>query len=254
LAGLEVLAAHDGWRLSHQLQGPGQVLPEDVLSVASALVVLVLGLWPALGLAAALMATSPGRRGAVAGRLLPWCAPGLSRRWAAMLVGVAVGASVGAGPGVTTAYAAPARTAAPDPTGTRSATMVQGLPGFSALGVSGSVATSTTSGPPVPAWTPTRPRERPPASPGLVTGPVARRAPLAGTGLAGRPVVVHRGDTLWQIVQRWLGPGATEAEVSSAWPQWYAANRTVIGDNPALIQPGQLLHAPGTVDRATSHR
>jgi nucleoid-associated protein YgaU len=72
--------------------------------------------------------------------------------------------------------------------------------------------------------------------------------------VAGRPVVVHRGDTLWQIVQRWLGPGATDAEVSSAWPQWYAANRAVIGDNPALIQPGQLLHAPGAADRATSHR
>jgi nucleoid-associated protein YgaU len=63
-------------------------------------------------------------------------------------------------------------------------------------------------------------------------------------------VVVHRGDSLWSIAARRLGPGASDAEVAAAWPRWYAANRAVIGPDPDLVLPGQRLRVPGGGDDA----
>jgi nucleoid-associated protein YgaU len=64
----------------------------------------------------------------------------------------------------------------------------------------------------------------------------------------GRPpadtVVVAPGDSLWSITARQLGPDASPAEVASAWPGVYAANRQVIGSDPARIVPGQRLTIP----------
>ena len=55
---------------------------------------------------------------------------------------------------------------------------------------------------------------------------------------------MRRGDSLWAIAARHLGPGATDAEVAEEWPRWYAANRAVIGPDPDLVLPGQVLRAP----------
>ncbi|GAA5229709.1 LysM peptidoglycan-binding domain-containing protein [Arthrobacter cryoconiti] len=57
-------------------------------------------------------------------------------------------------------------------------------------------------------------------------------------------IVVKRGDTLWSIAAAALGPFATDVEVAQAWPQWYRTNRFVIGADPNVILPGQVLHAP----------
>lgn len=57
-------------------------------------------------------------------------------------------------------------------------------------------------------------------------------------------VVVLRGDTLWSIAARHLPPGAADAEVAVAVQRWFAANADVIGDDPDLILPGQVLTAP----------
>jgi nucleoid-associated protein YgaU len=46
---------------------------------------------------------------------------------------------------------------------------------------------------------------------------------------------------LWAIAATRLGPQATPALVAANWPRWYAANRAVIGADPDLIRPGQLL-------------
>jgi nucleoid-associated protein YgaU len=73
-----------------------------------------------------------------------------------------------------------------------------------------------------------------PASP-LVVG---RGGPSDGE------VVVHRGDSLWAIAARHLGPGATDGQIATEWPRWYAENRAVIGPDPDLIQPGQRLRPP----------
>lgn len=76
-----------------------------------------------------------------------------------------------------------------------------------------------------------------PAAAGLLPDQV--REP--GTG---HEVVVQRGDTLWGIAARHLGPSATTALVAAEWPRWYAANQAVIGPDPDLILPGMILHPP----------
>ena len=57
--------------------------------------------------------------------------------------------------------------------------------------------------------------------------------------------VVRRGESLWSIAREHLGPHASDAAVARAWPRWWAANRGVVGPDPALIVPGQRLLAPG---------
>lgn len=93
---------------------------------------------------------------------------------------------------------------------------------------------------PEPTWTPNAPKAIAPAdaSPLLMTcgGPQA--------GDPTPPVVVHRGDNLWTIVARTLGPDASAAQVAREVPRWHAANRDVIGTDPDLLIVGQVLHAP----------
>ncbi|SDP25347.1 hypothetical protein SAMN04489867_1867 [Pedococcus dokdonensis] len=86
-----------------------------------------------------------------------------------------------------------------------------------------------------PGWTPSRPTHQAPDATRLVAG--------AGARPAGE-VVVHRGDSLWSIVRRTLGPGASDAEVAAVWPRWHAANRDVVGPDPDRLLPGQVLRPP----------
>jgi len=57
-------------------------------------------------------------------------------------------------------------------------------------------------------------------------------------------VTVRRGDTLWALARRAIGPDATAAEIGDAWPRWYEANRSTIGADPDLLLPGQVLVVP----------
>jgi nucleoid-associated protein YgaU len=57
-------------------------------------------------------------------------------------------------------------------------------------------------------------------------------------------VTVVRGDSLWAIAARHLGPHSTTQQIAHEWPRWYAANRTVIGPDPDLIRVGQVLSVP----------
>jgi nucleoid-associated protein YgaU len=57
-------------------------------------------------------------------------------------------------------------------------------------------------------------------------------------------VEVQPGDSLWSITRRALGPGATEERIAQTWPAWWSANRSVVGDDPGLIHPGDRLTAP----------
>ena len=57
-------------------------------------------------------------------------------------------------------------------------------------------------------------------------------------------VVVLRGDTLWSIAARALPADATDREIATEVERWYAANVDVVGDDPDLIRPGQVLVAP----------
>ena len=61
-----------------------------------------------------------------------------------------------------------------------------------------------------------------------------------------RPVshLVTVGDTLWDIAAAELGPDVPNADITARWRDWWAANRDVIGPNPHLIHPGQVLTQP----------
>ncbi len=54
-------------------------------------------------------------------------------------------------------------------------------------------------------------------------------------------VVVRPGDTLWALAEHDLPPSATDRQVSARWHAVYSRNRGVIGADPDLIQPGQVL-------------
>jgi nucleoid-associated protein YgaU len=65
-------------------------------------------------------------------------------------------------------------------------------------------------------------------------------------------VTVHPGESLWLIAARRLatnGRRPRPAEIAADWPRWYAANRELVGADPALITPGQVLIAPGGTDQ-----
>ncbi len=99
-----------------------------------------------------------------------------------------------------------------------------------------------------PAYRPAGPRTAPPPR----RGRKPRRGSLvrlvASTPEVGRAVVdevvVRRGDTLWDIAARHLGPDASAAEIATEWPRWHATNATVIGSDPDLLLPGQRLLPP----------
>jgi hypothetical protein len=81
------------------------------------------------------------------------------------------------------------------------------------------------------------------AEPGLLgTGP--RRAPEQPASPNQGEVVVKRGDSLWSIAARQLGPMASDVDVALHWPKWYAANKHVIGNDPGFLVPGQTLQPP----------
>jgi nucleoid-associated protein YgaU len=93
-------------------------------------------------------------------------------------------------------------------------------------------------------WTP----DRPAAAPRRARQPGVHLVASAPGPLAGIDqddvVAVRPGDSLWTLAARHLGPGATAAQVADAWPRWWAANRDVVGDDPDLLRPGQLLRPP----------
>jgi nucleoid-associated protein YgaU len=60
---------------------------------------------------------------------------------------------------------------------------------------------------------------------------------------------VLRGESLWSIAAAELGPGVSDSAIAARWPHWYAANRAVIGPDPDVLLPGQVLQSPASLDR-----
>lgn len=61
---------------------------------------------------------------------------------------------------------------------------------------------------------------------------------------------VVRGDSLWRIARETLedvSGEATGTEISNLWQAIYAANTDLIGGDPNLIHPGQVLTIPGGI-------
>lgn len=71
-------------------------------------------------------------------------------------------------------------------------------------------------------------------------GPPDRRADAAPRSA----VRVRAGDSLWAIAEQRLGPRATVVDLVDDWHRIYDRNTDVIGPDPDLILPGQLLELP----------
>ncbi|WP_404384110.1 LysM peptidoglycan-binding domain-containing protein [Knoellia locipacati] len=130
------------------------------------------------------------------------------------------------------------------PTGAEAGARTDAVPG--ATSAPTPAPSGTQVAPPHPGFTPRAPRVRPQADPGLLG--------TRGRSFTDHEVVVHRGDSLWSIAARHLGPDAVDAEIAHAWPQWYAANRDRIGDDPDLLLPGQVLRVPDSRQNEGAHR
>ena len=252
LAGSAQLAR---WTLPQGLGPAGD--PVQLLVGAAAVALAGLVGWLLLCMALTLLARLPGAAGRCAARWRRRLAPRLVRRWAALAVGLAV--PIGVGPAaaastVATSVAAPGAAPAEDEPGGRGT----GFPVTGRAGASADASPETPSAassddatvqppsatssedPERPGWTPQRPTSSPQRADGLLVG--SRVGPPGEGGAA--EVVVRRGDTLWSIAARALGPGSTDLEIARAWPDWHEANRAAIGPDPDHLLPGTRLQAP----------
>lgn len=193
--------------------------PDALVVAAAGLVAWVVWAWGALGLALTATSAVPGLLGAAAHRVLGVLLPAGARRAAALALGLGVG------------VAAPLL-----------------LPA-TALGTPVASAAAPPSDPAVvPDW-PTPPAPvggRVPDWPDAAQprSPLPDRAPAAPAGAQ----VVLRGDRLWHIAaDRLLAEGhqaPTDAEIAAAVHAWWRTNASVIGPDPDLLLPGQVLLPP----------
>ncbi len=216
----------------------------DVLIVATAtLAAWACLIWFAGVVALEIGAAVPGVAGQLCARAVRRVAPRLMRHCARWLVGATLLASP--------LVATPALAASPGPNLDRPVAAAALAPGSDRVVPTAPTSVRSPAPSPVPSldsldrpgvrYVPSRP-------PSVVkTTDTAGLSLLTGTphrGLDDDTYVVHAGDALWDIAARHLGPGATPTEIAREWPRWYAANRALIGDNPAVIHPGQVLRAP----------
>jgi nucleoid-associated protein YgaU len=219
----------------------------------------LVALWLAIGLAATLIAASTGRRHGLLATLSRRATPALLRR----LVIASTGASIALSPvtavaiGTAAAPAANGSVAIGIPTdpvtpeltppgwpldqpvgGSRSTTGP--IAGATAIST-GSIPADATPRPPVVGTTP-----EPPVV-GTTPGPPLDPAPDRP---APSSVLVKPGDSLWLLTAQRLGPTATDDQIVVAWPYWYRQNRSVIGRDPNLLQPGQRLVVPTAEGKA----
>lgn len=226
---------------------------EDLLGIAVNTMGLISVAWWFLSMlialaSAALERTGNGRAAEITGRF----SPAFMRRLALAAVGLQLlGAPLAhgaTGPGVPP----------PSPTSGTAITAVwapteQAAAGASALpsepaalttaevGGVGGAATSASGDSLDPRWKPSAPV----VDPGPLTAHPVRSARQQPASAA--PVTVVAGDSLWSIAARGLGGSpASDVDVALEWPRWYQANRTVVGDNPDVLLPGQVLRPPST--------
>jgi nucleoid-associated protein YgaU len=242
----------------HSASGRQQSLSfEEQLGIAANTVGLVVIIWWAMSLAMAVAAALLERRGstlaaAAAGKF----SPAFMRRLALAAVGLhlmtaplASAATPPAVPG-TGASAQTAVSAAWIPT---AETSHPGYPNpVAAVPAASSPAPAPLPAPaPSPAPSPACDRQAGltpqwrPSSPLVEPGPLAARqlrtqGPATGRG----ELTVRAGDSLWSLSAAELGPFASDVDIAREWPRLYQANRAVIGDNPDILLPGQVLRPP----------
>jgi hypothetical protein len=174
--------------------------------------------WGAAGLGLTALSALPGVVGAAARLLLHVALPAGARRSAALVLGLGIG--VAAPLLGTTAVLLPTVASAAVPGGDH--------PPASAV---------------VPDW--------PTAGPAAAPVPDWPRGSAAATPLAAASTGAHvvlRGDCLWDIAAGWLhqhqSATPTDGEVATAVHAWWTGNAAVIGPDPDLLLPGQVLIPP----------
>lgn len=278
---LTVATSTGGWRLVAGASKPGGD-PAAAIAGLAALGAAGIAGWLTLSLALVLLAALPGRAGALARIARDRVTPAIVRRWAAIVLGASVTATVVPGtavaavrvveaseppapgwrpagpPSSSTPSAASPRSTSPTTTDPAASAPTPGWaprPTAAPSPTSAAAAAPTTSPSASPAASPTTSWGTrvtvPPPSPGWTPSRPPARQRTDPTLLTGRPrpassseIVVRRGDTLWSIVAARLGPGATAAEIAATWPRWHAANAAIIGPDPHRLLPGARLAPP----------
>ncbi len=212
LAGSCAALGRTAWHGWGQVRSPGPVAADEVVALLAAGSAATVALWLAVGMVVSAAVLLAGWR-------LPGFVPAGLHRGVALALGVSL---------VTVAMPAAAHP----------------VPSQVASAQSWTAAAAPSAQPPPidPGWTPA-----PPAAPARTTelpsDPLlvpAHQRPADDV----EQVAVHRGDTLWDLAARHLGTDATDAEIATEWPRWHEANRDVVGPDPDLLLPGQLLLPP----------
>lgn len=190
--------------------------PDVLVLSAAGLLAWAVWAWGVVGLALTAATALPGALGGLAGLLVGVVLPAGARRSAALALGV--------GLSVATPLLVPATGVLALPTAS-AAEFVPDRPSVTARGAAA-----------VPDW------------PAPMTGAVAAVPDWpAGPDVAGAHVVV-RGDCVWHIaadrLSASLGRPPDDGEVAVAVQAWWLANADVIGPDPDLLLPGQILRPP----------
>jgi hypothetical protein len=188
--------------------------PDAVVIALAGLLAWTVWAWGAMGLLLTAGSALPGLLGAASRGLLQVVVPAGARHSAAVLLGVGVG------------VAAPL------------------LPALPLVG-SPAVATAAPAGP-VPDWPAAVSGESAPDWP--TARPTAGPAPDWPAHDLSDAHVVLRGDCLWHLAEAGLsadhGRPPTDREIATAVDAWWTANADVIGPDPDLLLPGQVLQPP----------
>jgi hypothetical protein len=249
------------------LGGVGPATLADLLIAAVTALAWVALCWLAAVTGLAAVATTTGRLGALGEAALRHLAPVAVRR----VLAVTLSAGVAVGPALPAA-ATPAGGAAPSAPVTRAVDPLDRPVHADATSTAVGASAPTAPTPASPTSASPNPASPTPASPSATAAARTAGAPAWTPDRPARPVrraattdvrlvtcwperplvedvvVVRRGDSLWHVAARALGAGASDAEVAEAWPRWYAANRAVIGADPSVLEPGQVLRPPARHD------
>lgn len=251
-----------GRRAAVEVSGPGVPALEDAVVAITALTAALLLGWLLVGVVVSAAATVTCRQ--LPHQLAGALAPRVAQRLVAAVLGVGL-----AGPLSGSAFAATLAGASPGPAlhasfGGQLEPDLAAAGGATTEGRSdseasqhpasrvGSVDSTVHLDPgvhPDRGWVPVRPPTPAPQAPQASAEALCLvSSGGGGRGAASEPLVVRRGDTLWDLAARCLGPDATDEEIATEWPRWYAVNRDVVGPDPDHILPGQQLVPPLPVD------
>ncbi len=204
--------------------------PESVVLAAAGLAAWLAWAWGALGLLLTAASALPGAAGAAArctGRIV---LPASIRSSAAVALGI----------GLVVAPTAIAQ--ATPPSGVASAGPVPDWPADTGPADTGPADTG--------------PADTGPADTGPADAPVPDWPPQPPDPSGHGPHVVAPGDYLWAIADARLrragDPSPTDGAVATAVAAWWQTNRAVIGPDPDLIHPGQVLQAPAVPPAPTT--